>query len=73
MEGAARAAERQFDRDLSLAWHTAAFSGAAQAGKLKPLEKYRVKPQKVQTPDEMLNTLMVLQEMGAPMTIEQIN
>lgn len=73
MEGIGLAAKREFDRDVALAWHTAAFGGAAQAGKLKPLGKYLVLQKPVQSADDMLKTLEVLQEMGAPMTIRQIN
>ena len=75
MEGAARAAKRQFDRDISHAWHTAGFSGAAQAGKLKRLDKYlsNGKPKRAQTPAEMLDALRALRDMGAPMSIRQVN
>lgn len=74
MEGAARAAERQFDRDVSLAWHTAALGGAAQAGKLKRLDRYlSKKSDRAQTPDEMIGTLLVLKDMGAPMSIREVN
>jgi hypothetical protein len=73
MDGVARAAERRFDRDLSLAWHTAAFSGSAQAGKLKSLSTYRQRKSSKQTPQEMLGTFRVLQDMGAPMSIRQVN
>lgn len=73
MEGATRAAERQFERDVRLAWHTAAFSGSAQAGKLKSLDKYLVKKPRVQSGPEMLNALRALQDMGAPMSIRQVN
>lgn len=73
MEGIGLAARREFDKNVSLAWHTAAFGGAAQAGKLKPLEKYLTRQKPVQSPDDMLKTLEVLQEMGAPMTIRQVN
>lgn len=75
MEGIARAAKRKHDSDIFLAWHVAAFSGAAQAGKLKPLGKYLVpvsRP-KPQTPSEMLEILREFKEMGAPMTITQVN
>jgi hypothetical protein len=73
MDGAALAAERQFKRDLSLAWHTAAFSSAAQAGKLKKLSSYQKEPQRVQSADQMLGTLQMLKDMGASMTIRQVN
>lgn len=73
MDGAARAAERKFDRDLSLAWHVAAFSGAAQAGKLKKLTAYQRKLTPPQTGEQMLGTLQALHDMGAPMSIRQVN
>lgn len=73
MEGAALAAERQFERDLLLAWHTAAFNGAASVGKLKPLAEYRGRSKQAQTPAQMLGALRVLQDMGAPMTIRQVH
>lgn len=73
MEGAALAAKRQFERDIRLAWHTAGFSGAAQAGKLKRLDAYLGREKRAQTPDEMLATLEALREMGAPMSIRQVN
>lgn len=71
MEGAALAAERQFDRDVALAWHVGAFTGAASVGKLKALSEYR--PKKGQSPKQMLGTLLYLQDQGAPMTIRQLN
>ena len=71
MDGAARAAERQLDRDIALAWHTAAFSGAASVGKLKDLSEYRRR--KGQSPEQMLGALMALQDKGAPMTIRRLN
>ena len=73
MDGAALAAERQFKRDLSLAWHTAAFSAAAQVGKLKKLDAYTEPAPKAQTASQMLGTLRVLKDMGAPMSIKQVN
>lgn len=74
MEGAGRAAQRRFDANLSLAWHTAAFGGAVQAGKLRKLDHYvGGKDVAPQTPKEMLNTLRVLQDMGAPMDIKMVN
>jgi hypothetical protein len=71
MEGAALAAERQFDRDIALAWHVGAFSGMASVGKLKALSQYRRKTG--QSPDQMLDTLRMLNEAGAPMSFKQVN
>lgn len=73
MEGANLAAQRAHDSSIGLAWHTAAFGGAAQAGKLKKLATYLDKQKPVQSPDEMLSVLEQLRDMGAPMTISQIN
>lgn len=75
MEGIALAAKRKHDNDIFLAWHVAAFSGAAQAGKLKPLSKYLepISRSKPQSGAEMLEILRTFKEMGAPMTITQVN
>ncbi len=66
MEGAARAAKRRHDEALSLAWHTAAFGNAAQAGKLKKLKHYLGAGQrrKAQTPEEMLAMLKGFERHG---------
>lgn len=74
MEGAARAAKRRYDADISLAWHGAAFGGAVQVGKLKSLDKYMGKGEpRQQSPDSMLDSLRALQDMGVPMDIRQVN
>lgn len=73
MEGAARAAERKHERDLMSAHHGAAWTGAAYAGKLKPFSHYLADRPVQQSPDQILSAFMGLQDMGAPMTIEQIN
>ena len=76
MEGAAHAAKRAFDRDIALAWHTAAFGAAAQSGKLKNLSTYQNPPKIVkaaQSPNEMLEAMRAFQDMGAPMVIKQVN
>lgn len=73
MDGAARAAEREHERRLMIAHHGAAWTGAAYAGKLKQFSHYRPEKERIQSADDMLDTLITLQEMGAPMTIEQIN
>jgi hypothetical protein len=57
---------------MSLAWHVAAFSGAAQAGKLKPLDKYLKKSGQGQSPREMLTVLQAIKGAGAAMTIKQV-
>lgn len=76
MEGVARAAKRKFDAEISLAWHTAAFTGATQSKRgLKPLSDYlnRGDQNKPQSGREMLGTLRMLQDMGAPMDIRKMN
>lgn len=74
MAGAARAAERSHEANLSLAWHSAAFGGAVQVGKLKKLSHYLGSGDaRQQTPEQMLNSLRALQDMGAPMDIRQVN
>ena len=73
MEGAARAAKRKHEGETALAWQTAAFSAAAQAGKLKDLGHYISMPKRKQTPDEMLAVFKTIAERGAPMDIRQIN
>lgn len=71
MEGIKRKNERELDADIWRAWTVAAMSGAAQAGKLKPLNNYLRKPRK-QTPDEMLVILREFQARGAAMKITKI-
>lgn len=75
MEGAALAAEQQYERDVRLAWRTAAFVGAAWGGKLKDVGEYLPKPvaPKEQTPEQLLQAFVEMQEAGAPISIRQIN
>jgi hypothetical protein len=63
----------KLNRDLSLAWHTGAFVGAAWSGKLKKLSEYQDKKPTKQSPSEMLAVLQMLRDNGAPMNIRQIN
>jgi hypothetical protein len=67
--------KREVEREVALAWHTAAFSGAAQAGKLKPLAKYldTLSPKQAQTPAEMLAVLKTFKAAGADMEIRRLN
>jgi hypothetical protein len=70
MEGRARAAKRESDASLSLAWHIEAF---ARQKKLKPLrELLGIKP-KAQTPDEMLAVFQAIAGKGVPMNFRQVN
>lgn len=75
MEGAALAAEREDELRFLVAHQNAAWTGAAYAGKLKPFSEYRQREagQQQQSNEEMLSTLFALKDMGAPMTIEEIN
>jgi hypothetical protein len=73
MEARARAAKREHENAVSLAWHTAAFTGAAMNGKLKKLDHYIVRPKRVQTPEEMLAVFRQFQSRGANMTIRQVH
>lgn len=71
LRGRAKAREEQAKRDLSLAWHAGAFAGAAFNGKLKRFSEYQGRSG--QTPHQMLGNLRMLKDMGAPMTIRQVN
>lgn len=75
MDGIALAAKRKHDNDIFLAWHFAAFSGAASVGKLKRLSEYLtpVSRPKPQTASEMLEIMREFQSLGAPMNIRQVN
>jgi hypothetical protein len=75
LEGKLRSVKREVEREVALAWHTAAFSGAAQAGKLKPLAKYldTLSPKQAQTPAEMLAVLKTFKAAGADMEIRRLN
>jgi hypothetical protein len=73
MEGAALAVERKFEQELLVAHQGAAWTGAAYAGKLKAFKYYRPDRKEAQSADQMLDALAVLQDLGAPMSIEKIN
>lgn len=74
MEGVARAATQQHENALKVAHHQAAWSGAASVGKLKPFKSYvKQKDDGRQTGGQMLGALRMLQDMGAPITIRQMN
>ena len=73
MEAKARAAKRQGENEIAVAWYTAAFTGAASAGKLKALDHYVKKPKRAQTPEEMLAVFREFAARGTPMNIRQIN
>jgi len=57
MKGVRKRLEREAQGQIVLAWHTGAFSSAAQAGKLKPLREYVDLPRPKQTPEQMLAVL----------------
>jgi hypothetical protein len=60
MRGVRKRLFSQAENDLSLAWHVGAFSGAAGAGKLKPLRHYIKKPPRKMNPKEMLANMQML-------------
>ncbi len=75
MDGVLRLRQAERDAALSDAYTTAAFSAAAQVGKLKPLDHYRRKAKSggvARTPKDMLNAFRQFQANGAPMQIKRI-
>lgn len=75
MDGAALAAKRKQDADISLAWHTAAFNAATKGKKgLGKLSSYldARKPAKAQTAAEMLEVFREFQARGAGMKISRV-
>lgn len=77
MAGAAARTTREVEDRLTSAWTTAALSGAASAGKLKPLKHYLGQLRRSanggrQTPQEILAALRAFQAGGANMTIRKI-
>lgn len=69
----ADAEQGRFDGQIAAAWHVAAFTAAAKAGKLKPLKHYlRKQPAVARTGDEMLDAFRELQSRGAAMTIRKV-
>ena len=77
MDGANLAAERQHNRNISLAWHTAAFMGLAWNGKLEGLAAYTnvpdAPPQEPWSPEQLLSAFQEMHANGAPMTIRQVH
>lgn len=72
MQGVRKRLVAENEAETRVAWTTAAFSGAAQAGKLKPLRNYLRKARR-QTPQEMLAVLKSFQAGGAKMKIERFD
>jgi hypothetical protein len=70
MEGAALAAKRKQEADLSLAWHVEAF---ARQKKLKKLSEILGHKPKAQTTDEMLAELQAFASRGIPMNIKKLH
>lgn len=61
MKGARARLEGEAEAQISLAWHTAAFTGATQAkGGLKPLRTYLKKPPRKMTAKEMLANMRIM-------------
>ena len=75
MEGAALAAKRQFESEITLAWHTAAFNAATKSKRgLKKLDDYLPKRRgREQSAGEMLEILREFQARGAKMDIKRVN
>jgi hypothetical protein len=74
LRGRFKAWELQAEQDTVHAWKTAAFSAAAQNGKLKKLDHYLAKrPVRQQTAEEMLATLQGFKDRGVPMNIRRVN
>jgi hypothetical protein len=70
MEGRVHAANRDLERDISLAWHTANFSRAKNLPDLgKMLEKLR--PAKMQTADEVAGVFLALKAKGRSVKIKE--
>lgn len=72
MRGVRKRLENEADIRIAQSWTAAAFNGAAQNGKLKPLKHYLCKKAVVQSPNEMLAALLAHQSSGAKMTIREI-
>lgn len=73
LAGFRRRLEREDEDRLHLAWETAALTGAAMAGKLKPFKHYRQRRNGGrQSPREMLAALRGFQAKGAKMKITRI-
>ena len=75
MRGVRRRLEADADARLALAWQTGAFTGAAHAGLLEPLEDYRRKARSggKRTPKDMLAVLCEAQNRGMKMTIRKVD
>lgn len=72
LRGRHQAFKLKAEQDISLAWHTAAFSGAAQAGKLKKLEHYLPKaPAMPQTADDVAAIFRLLKAKGKSVVIQE--
>lgn len=70
MEGRVRAANRELERDISIAWHTANFSRAKTLPDLrKTLEKLRPVP--IQTGDEVAGIFLSLKAKGKSVKIRE--
>lgn len=60
MKGVRKRLEAQNEANTALAWQSAAFTGAASVGKLKPLREYLRKPPRKMSNAEMLANMRIL-------------
>jgi hypothetical protein len=60
MQGVRKRLEGEHDERLEHAWQTGAFSGAASAGKLKPLKHYQRRAPRKMSNTEMLANMRIL-------------
>lgn len=72
MEGVRKRLQAEFDARIRQAWETGLFTGAAQAGKLKPLKTYLPSPNRAQSGSEMLAAMRAFEAKGAKMTFRKI-
>lgn len=73
MEGRVHAANRELERDISIAWHTANFTRAKNLPELrKTLEKLRPVQDRAQTADEVAGIFLSLKAKGKSVKIVEV-
>lgn len=74
MEARGRAAQRQIEQDIALAWHVMAIDRDNQKGAMKPLSKYlkAVQPVRAQTADEVAAIFQTLKAKGRSVNIREV-